>query len=397
VRHRIKGAPRAEAAHQQAKMRYLVWVAYPLFVLGFDGTELPTRMSKRLQDGWALGTILFRRNIVELDQVRRLTAASHAARASHNMPALVSLDQEGGRVRRIGEPLLRVPPMLALEHYPKLQLRALARAVARELAALGFTMNYAPILDVLSNPNNPVIGDRAFGRVPETATERGLLFADGLLEGGILPCGKHFPGHGDTQLDSHHALPVLHASRDLLNARELVPFRAAAAANLPALMTAHVVLTALDATCPATLSQPILQGLLRKELGYRGAVLSDDLEMRALSGDPGELAVQAIAAGCDVLLICRSEAAQEAAIAAVAKESERSSAFRARCIEAAARAVTLATHPLPEPSPLADLLAAHAPLQEELDRFMAQAAAQPATHVASPSENRVDPTEFGRT
>jgi beta-N-acetylhexosaminidase len=372
-------------------------VAYPLFVLGFDGTELPPRVSKRLEDGWALGTILFRRNIVDLDQVHRLTAASHAARALHNMPALVSLDQEGGRVRRIGEPLLRVPPMLTLEPYPKPQLRALARAVARELAALGFTMNYAPILDVLSNPDNPVIGDRAFGRLPQTATERGLVFAEGLLEGGILPCGKHFPGHGDTQVDSHHALPVLHASREVLNARELVPFRAAALANLPALMTAHVVLTALDANGPATLSQPILQGLLRTELGFRGAVLSDDLEMKALSGDAGELAVQAIAAGCDVLLICRSEDAQETAIAAVATESERSSVFRARCIEATQRAVALATHPLPKPAPLVDLLAAHVHLQEELDRFLAEAATRAATQAASPSENRVDPTEFGRT
>src|SRR5690606_25279027 len=193
--------------------------------------------------------------------------------------------------------------------------RKLGAAMGRELHALGVDLDFAPVLDVHSNPANPIIGDRAFGTEPEAAALRALAFADGLVDAGVLPCGKHFPGHGDTASDSHVERPRLTHDLALLRRRELVPFARAAAAGLPMLMTAHVVFDALDPGVPATLSRRVLGELLRDELGFRGLVVSDDLDMKSIAGtmDVGEAAVAAIEAGCDALLLCEDEGHQAAA------------------------------------------------------------------------------------
>jgi beta-N-acetylhexosaminidase len=196
--------------------------------------------------------------------------------------------------------------------------RAAGRAMGRELAAAGFNCNFAPVLDVDSNPANPVIGDRSFGASPGRVARLGLAFARGLAEAGILPCGKHFPGHGDTELDSHVTLPEVRRTLGQMRRIELAPFRRAIAANLPMLMTAHVLYPALDPLAPATLSRPILQTLLRRQLGFCGVLVSDDLSMHALdgAGSIGEAAVAAVNAGCDLVLACESlEAGEEAAAA----------------------------------------------------------------------------------
>jgi beta-N-acetylhexosaminidase len=213
----------------------------------------------------------------------------------------------------------------------------LGAATAAELRAVGIDVNFAPVLDVDSNPRNPVIGNRAFSADPRAAAALGIAFAKGSLSRGILPVGKHFPGHGDTSLDSHEALPVVRAGRRTLLRRELLPFRRAARAGIPALMTAHVMYPALDRALPATLSRKILHDLLRERLRFRGAVISDALEMKAIADHYGigEAAVLAVTAGCDVALVCRGESAQAETIDRLARETRDRATFR-RAVTAAA-------------------------------------------------------------
>src|SRR5439155_8944763 len=200
---------------------------------------------------------------------------------------------------------------------------AVGRAIGDELRALGVDIDFAPVLDVHTNPANPVIGERAFGRDAATVARRALAFARGLDAAGVLACGKHFPGHGDTDTDSHLELPRIDHDWDRLEKVELLPFRRAAAAGLPIIMTAHVVFAALDAQRPATLSEQVITGLLRGKLGYRGVIVSDDLDMRAIAGHMGadHAAVAAVRAGCDVLLLCCDAANQGLADEGLVKEA----------------------------------------------------------------------------
>jgi beta-N-acetylhexosaminidase len=213
-----------------------------------------------------------------------------------------------------------------------------AAATGRELAALGITVDFAPVLDVNTCATNPVIGDRAFGSDPDTCSRFGVAWVRGLQTAGVLACGKHFPGHGDTTKDSHHDLPVVDQPLDRLLAVELAPFRAAAAAGVASMMTAHVVYPAIDPKFPATLS-PAACTELRARVGFTGMLVSDDLEMQAIAArwEVEDAAVLAVAAGCDALLVCWSDDKQERAVAALTREAERSPAFKARCDEALER------------------------------------------------------------
>jgi beta-N-acetylhexosaminidase len=322
-----------------------------LIVGGFAGAELPKEMRAALEAGRRGGVILFKRNLPSLQAARELTAAVLEA-APAELPPFVSVDQEGGRVARLRAPFLELPPMRVLG---KLGDAALVEEVGvvlgAELAALGFNLDFAPVLDVDSNPKNPVIGDRAFSSDPDTVARLGCALARGLESGGVLACGKHFPGHGDTDQDSHFDLPVVRADEARLRAIELRPFAAAAAAEISTLMSAHVIYTALDPNVPATLSQKIAQDLLRGELGFSGVLFSDDLEMRALSDrmSAAESAVAAIRAGCDALLVCSDFAMQEAAHEALVREAERDRAFRSRCERALTRCLAQRRRRPPQP------------------------------------------------
>jgi beta-N-acetylhexosaminidase len=196
---------------------------------------------------------------------------------------------------------------------------AAAATIAKELRAVGVNMNMAPVLDVNSNPDNPVIGDRAFGTTPDVVCELGLATAAGLQDNKVVACGKHFPGHGDTNADSHKELPVVEASRERLETIEFPPFRRAVEQGVASMMTAHVLYRALDNEFPATLSPTIITGFLRQELRYDGVVLTDDLEMHAIIDHYGmeDAAVRAVLAGCDVLLICKDRDREVAAFGAV--------------------------------------------------------------------------------
>lgn len=267
---------------------------------GIPGTTLDEATRHTLEEIGPSGVILFRRNIEGPEQLQALTSELHA------LPSrpLVSIDHEGGRVMRVGAPFTHFPPMRLVEDEDTAQ--QVGAAIGKELASVGIDIDFAPVLDVDSNPDNPIIGDRAFGRDPEIVSRLALAFARGLQACGVLACGKHFPGHGDTDRDSHLELPTVSHDRTRLDSIELPPFRAAAENNLPMLMTAHVLYPALDPKHPATLSTAILQDLLRGELGYDGVIVSDDLEMRALGNAETipEAAVQSLRAGCDWLLVC---------------------------------------------------------------------------------------------
>lgn len=304
-------------------------LAGQLLVVGFDGTTAPHAITSTLADGALGGVILFKRNVTdELEQVAALNA--ELARASVE-PLLIAVDQEGGRVARLRKGVMKLPPMLSLRVRDE-SLTDIAEAASAELLALGFTMSFAPVLDVHSNEHNPIIGDRAFGTEPSVAARRALAFAAGMKRAGLLGCGKHFPGHGDTSQDSHLELPMVAHADERLRAVELAPFAAACRAGIDALMTAHVVYPAWD-DVPATLSRKISTGILRDELGFAGVLFSDDLEMKALSARMtyAESAVRAIDAGCDVLLVCSKQDAWLEAREAIAKQAERDAPFRARC------------------------------------------------------------------
>lgn len=321
---------------------------------GFSGPGVPPAFLRAVRAQERAGAILFKRNGDTPEafwQVcRTLTEATGSA------PFLLAVDQEGGRVARVHAPVLKLPPARSLAQLGPAGVRRVARALGAQLRAIGFTMDFAPVLDIHSEEQNPIIGDRAFGTKPVDVVRLALPFAQGLGDAGLLCCGKHFPGHGATTQDSHLVLPRVDKSADALDREELVPFAAFAAAGLDSLMTAHVVYPAL-AKGPATIEPSICTTLLRERLGYRGVLFSDDLEMKALSAPIPESAIAAVRAGCDLLLVCSDEDAQEQVVTVLAEEISRSSAFRARCEEAHGRNLAMRQRSLPAPLPSATALA----------------------------------------
>ncbi len=277
-------------------------------IAGFNGHQPPVELKSLAREFGLGGVILFARNVVEPGQIAEL--CHDAARLTPEAPAWVSVDQEGGRVARLKAPFTEWPPMATLGRSGDLALaERFARSLAFELRAVGVTLDFAPVLDVHTNPRNPVIGDRALAETAAEVAGLGAAIVRTLQAEGIAACGKHFPGHGDTTTDSHLELPVVEHPPERLREVEFLPFRSAIEAGVAAIMTAHVLVPALDEERPATLSRAIVTGLLRGELGYEGLILSDDLEMKALANDRTvpAAAVLAIEAGCDGLLICSGD------------------------------------------------------------------------------------------
>jgi beta-N-acetylhexosaminidase len=284
-----------------------------LAVVGFEGKTLGPEVRALAREFDLGGIILFARNVESPEQVADL--AVEAQRLAQDLPLWVGVDQEGGRVARIRRPLTEWPPMLALGRADDEALAGrFAAALAREMAAVGVSIDFAPVLDVLTNMKNPAIGDRALGDRPEVVARLGVAIVRGLQEGGVAACGKHFPGHGDTAVDSHLDLPVVEHSPERLREIDFVPFRAAIEAGVTALMTGHLLVPAFDEANPATLSRRIVSGVLRSELGFDGLVFTDDLDMKAISGrfTRERAVVSAVAAGCDVVLMCGTDSASHA-------------------------------------------------------------------------------------
>ncbi|HLW58349.1 MAG TPA: beta-N-acetylhexosaminidase [bacterium] len=289
-----------------------------LFMVDFDGFAPSEGIERLVTVGGVGGVILFDKNVQDAEQVAALTnALQGVAAAAGCSPLLVGVDQEGGPVVRLRG--THFPSAMAFGAAGSEALVAAAAEVtARELRAVGIHLNFAPVLDVNSNPANPVIGVRSYGEDPALVGRLGVRAATAMQAGGVLAAGKHFPGHGDTALDSHLALPAVTHSRARLEAVELRPFREAIRAGVAAVMTAHIVYPAVDPERPATLS-PAVIAVLRDDLGFAGLVVSDSMRMRAIADhlSPGEAAVRAVLAGVDLILACGPAEAQWEALEAV--------------------------------------------------------------------------------
>lgn len=283
------------------------WQPGQLLFAGFEGKKVPSGLAKLIEQGRVGGVILFTRNLGDPRHVAGLVSSLRAM-APERAPLTVCIDQEGGRVQRLRAPWTQWPPMRELGDIDDLELtRAFADAMALELTQLGIGLNFAPVMDVDTNPANPVIGDRSFGADAERVSAHGVAFIERLQALKIAACAKHFPGHGDTHQDSHLALPRLPHDLERLREVELKPFIAAAEAKVAAMMSAHVVFEAVDPKRPGTLSPPVMH-LLREEIGFDGLVFSDDLEMKAIADhySPKQFVSGALEAGVDALLVCRS-------------------------------------------------------------------------------------------
>lgn len=271
-----------------------------LLIAGFYETEAGEEARSYIQDYHVGGLILYGRNVESAQQLTDLTNGLKAL-AGDGIPLFLSTDQEGGMVERMPPEIQKLP-----NAYDVSAPAAFGAALGTECAAFGLNTDFAPSLDIWSNPNNTVIGRRAFGSDAETVTQRGLACLTAMEESGIIPVVKHFPGHGDTDTDSHVGLPVVDKTREELLEMELLPFQAAIDAGAPAVMVGHILMTQIDPDKPATLSSEVVTGLLREELGFDEVVFTDDLTMGAITQNYGlgEAAVLAVEAGCDVLLVC---------------------------------------------------------------------------------------------
>ncbi len=278
-------------------------------ILGISGTTLNDDDKRALNELKPVGVIFFGKNFLDglpyqiwlekfknlMDEIRQYTERDLM---------FITLDHEGGRVVRTPLPITRFPYAYLL----KSQAYEVAKATAQELKSLGINLSWAPVADIFSNPQNPVIGYRSFGSTPEIASQYVKEYYRGLKEEGILGAAKHFPGHGDTSTDSHLELPILNLSREDLRNRELIPFQALIEEKIPLIMTAHILFPQIDPKVPATLSKTILTDILRQELGFSGVIVSDDLDMKAVSEmfmQSGTIA-RAFHAGCDLFIVSRN-------------------------------------------------------------------------------------------
>ena len=282
-----------------------------LLIGGFEGTEIGDQATRLVQEYQVGGLILYGRNIAGAGQLVTLTNGLKALNGD-GIPLFLSIDQEGGGVDRMPPEVRRTPGAYCVGQTGSVPAaQSYGDVLAAECAAFGLNLDFAPVLDVWSNPGNTVIGQRAFSADARTVAGLGPAAARRMMDQGIIPAVKHFPGHGDTVVDSHVGLPVVDKSLEELEKTELIPFRAAIQSagtdgQVPAVMVAHILLTQLDPERPASLSPAVVTGLLREELGFAGAVLTDDLTMGAVtqSYGLGEAAVLAVEAGCDILLVC---------------------------------------------------------------------------------------------
>ena len=276
-----------------------------LLMAGFPGHSLTVELRSLAREFSLGGVIYFARNVEEPAQVAEVSA--EIAMLTADLPPWVGVDQEGGRVARFRKGFTLWPPMATLGRSGDPGLaRRFAEALSAELRAVGITLDFAPVLDIFTNPRNTAIGDRALAERADDVAALGVAIIEGLQSTGIAACGKHFPGHGDTLLDSHHDLPIVEHDPERLRAVEFVPFRAAIGAGVASLMSCHVLVPAFDEVNPGTLSPAVVQGLLRDELGWDGLVFTDDMEMKAIAArmPVPDACVAAVAAGCDAVLVC---------------------------------------------------------------------------------------------
>lgn len=358
-------------------------LAARLLVLGFRPDTDGAAQARRLIAAGAGGIVLFARNVPEDPaQIRQTCHDLKTLRPDGSL--LLCVDQEGGRVARLRGPFTAVPSARTIGATgDEAVATAAGEVLGAELRWAGFDVNFAPVVDVDSNPANPVIADRSYGASPALVSRLGPAVVRGIQSRGVAACAKHFPGHGDTSTDSHHALPRLDHALDRLEAVELPPFKACIDAGVAGVMSAHVIFSPIDPNYPATMSRPALGALLRDRWAFDGVVFSDDLEMKAVA-DHYALEDQLLRgheAGIDLFLICHSPDLQWKAIDLLARAIDRGTLPRAR-LDASLRRISSLVREYCRPAgpgSLADVQARHAPQRDLLRRLGVQSAASDPT------------------
>ncbi|MFX3636614.1 MAG: beta-N-acetylhexosaminidase [Candidatus Pristimantibacillus sp.] len=277
-----------------------------MIIAGVDGPEIDADISRLISKDKIGGIILYADNISDLKGMVSLVNNLKQSNKDNAIPLLISIDQEGGKVNRMPKEFTALPSnkRVGATNDPALAV-TMGKLLAEELKATGFNMNFAPVLDVNSNPNNPVIGSRSFGTTADLVTRMGIAEMKGIRDTGIIPVVKHFPGHGDTSVDSHIELPIVHKTKDELAQLEWLPFQAAIEQGTDAIMVAHILFPKIDADKPASLSSVIIGDQLRGTMGYDGVVMTDDMTMGAITKNYGlaEAALASVQAGTDIVLV----------------------------------------------------------------------------------------------
>lgn len=277
-----------------------------MIIAGIDGYTINENEKKLIQDYHIGGFILFGRNIENPEQLLEINNSLKSENSINKIPLFISVDEEGGRISRIPKEIKNLPSNLEIGKINNEEFSyEIGMLLAEKVKAFGFNMNFTPVLDINSNPKNPVIGDRAFGSKAELVSNLGYQTMMGIKFGGVVPVVKHFPGHGDTSVDSHIGLPSVENDLERLNGFELIPFETAINKGAECVMVAHILLPKIDAENPATLSTVIITNILRKQLNFDGVVITDDMTMGAISKnyDLATAAVRAVKAGNDIVLV----------------------------------------------------------------------------------------------
>lgn len=277
-----------------------------LVLVGIEGTAMDDTSLKLIKDYHVGGFIFFKDNITSTQQSVKLFNELKQANAANPVPLWLSVDEEGGRVTRFPEEYVKLPSSGKVGSQQNRELtKRVGGLIAEKVSGIGLNMVFAPVLDINSNPNNPVIGDRSFGTNADVVSEQGIASMKGIQENGVVPVVKHFPGHGDTSVDSHLGLPVVEHNLKRLHEMELVPFQQAIDEGADVVMVAHLLMKSIDPDTPSSYSKPVITDLLREEMGFKGVVITDDMTMGAVSGntDVGEASVKSILAGSNIVLI----------------------------------------------------------------------------------------------
>ncbi|MBO0601876.1 beta-N-acetylhexosaminidase [Sporosarcina sp. E16_3] len=315
-----------------------------LLVIGVEGTSYSGEMDNLIRNYHVGGVIIMGRNVATTTEMLQLINDIKKANEPNKSPLFISVDEEGGRVSRLPAGLPKLPPSAEIGKLNDESVSYLAGAyLAVVLSEFGYNINFAPVLDVNSNPRNPVIGDRSFGSDPYQVAKLGISTMHGMMDNGIIPVVKHFPGHGDTVVDSHKSLPKVETTLEELRNVELVPFQKAIEEGADAVMVAHILFPALDPDYPSSMSKAIITGLLRNQMQFEGVIITDDLTMGAIENDYTipEASVQSFIAGSDLLLVVRNYEGQINTFKALKKAIATGEITEERLNESVKRILTL--------------------------------------------------------
>ncbi|MCB2288246.1 beta-N-acetylhexosaminidase [Clostridium sp. CS001] len=278
-----------------------------MVVVGFDGYTMNDNINSLIKDNKVGGVILFSKNVENSNQLAALANSIKTSNAQNKTPLFISVDEEGGRVSRMPPEIKKLPSNKVIGKRNDGDFSYnIGKIIGEELKTFGFNMDFAPVLDINSNPDNPVIGDRSFGNNVDVVNNLGIKTMKGIMDSKIISVVKHFPGHGDTSVDSHIGLPVVNKTLTQLNNFELLPFKEAIKNNVDAIMVSHILLSKLDVDFPASMSKVLINDVLRQDLKFQGVIITDDMTMGAIikNYDIGDASVKSVNAGSDLILVC---------------------------------------------------------------------------------------------